>query len=137
MLARGATTCPISSHTAENYIDFESCQRVFSGAAPSWRGLPIRLDLAEAVKRQAHHLMGYLRGQWVKMALIKMERTCLGSCESPKGGWRRGERAYESQNSFPCATKRSLSARTFVCCARCVCVCVWAELEACSGCVLC
>ena len=59
----------------------------FLRGGPAWRGVPIRLELAEAVKRQAHHLTGYLRGQWawVKMALIKMEWTCLGSCETLRG----------------------------------------------------
>lgn len=59
----------------------------FLRGGPAWRSLPVGLDLAEAVKRRAHHLMGYLRGQWawVKMALIKMDRTCLGSCETLRG----------------------------------------------------
>lgn len=49
--------------------------------------VPVRLELAEAAKRQAHYLLGYLRGPWVwvKMALIKMEWTCLGSCETLSG----------------------------------------------------
>lgn len=49
--------------------------------------VPVQLELAEAAKRQAHYLLGYLRGPWVwvKMALIKMEWTCLGSCETLSG----------------------------------------------------
>lgn len=76
-----------------NYIDSQQLRKLpesFLRGGLACRSVPVRLKLAEAVKRQAHYLTGYLRGQWawVKMALIKMEWTCLGSCETLSGvGW--------------------------------------------------
>lgn len=104
---------------APNYINSQQLWKLpesFLRGGPAWCSLPIRLDLAEAVKRQAHHLTGYLRGQWawVKMALIKMEWTCLGSCETLRG-WGRVEGVSVHELAFACTlTYQSLSA-FFVC----------------------
>lgn len=132
-----------------NYIDSQQLRKLpesFLRGGLACRSVPVRLKLAEAVKRQAHYLTGYLRGQWawVKMALIKMEWTCLGSCETLSGvGW--GGSMHEPV--------RTLTYLCLICV--CVCVCnstkpflaVWtcvcararvgAALETCSGCVPC
>lgn len=87
-----------------NYIDSQQLRKLpesFLRGGLACRSVPVRLKLAEAVKRQAHYLTGYLRGQWawVKMALIKMEWTCLGSCETLSGvGW--GEYARACAHTY-------------------------------------
>ena len=85
------TTHVLFRAAAPNYSNSQQLRKLpesFLRGGSAWRRVPVRLELAEAVKRQAHHLTGYLRGQWawVKMALIKMEWTCLGSCETLRGG---------------------------------------------------
>lgn len=111
-----------------NYIDSQQLRKLpesFLRGGLACRSVPVRLKLAEAVKRQAHYLTGYLRGQWawVKMALIKMEWTCLGSCETLSGvGW--GGSMHEPVRTL-----------TYLCLI-CVCVCVCLQFhKAISGCL--
>lgn len=111
-----------------NYIDSQQLRKLpesFLRGGLACRSVPVRLKLAEAVKRQAHYLTGYLRGQWawVKMALIKMEWTCLGSCETLSGvGWGGGEYARACAHTYIFVSDL------------CVCVCLQFH-KAISGCL--
>lgn len=124
-----------------NYIDSQQLRKLpesFLRGGLACRSVPVRLKLAEAVKRQAHYLTGYLRGQWawVKMALIKMEWTCLGSCETLSGvGWW-GESMHEPVRTltYLCLICVCVCLQFHKAISGCLDVCVCARTRVCGGC---